>query len=235
MHRLPLQVRGRKIQFLEATASSFTKQRLIGLGVNLNILVLSVIVYTLALNVIFVDNLGEIFPDQPVLPSQVMHPTPINLNRLEPYLNGYFLDIISAHVSGFTIGFALHFSGVVNTQQGKNLPSALANPTVVDQKLAKELSALSGLAGHFTAAPFHPFRVSLLDLFPTKRFGEFRLIHMQFVLPARFFCQRWHSYRKYLRTLCHSYRCYSLNQTGGGGRRFRDLRSTDFNRLVFGV
>jgi hypothetical protein len=145
--------------------------------VNLNILVLSVIVYTLALSVIFVDNLGEIFPDQPVLPSQVMHPTPINLNRLEPYLNGYFLDIISAHVSGFTIGFALHFSGVVNTQQGKNLPSALANPTVVDRKLAKELSALSGLAGHFTAAPFHPFRVSLLDLFPTKRFAEFRLIH----------------------------------------------------------
>jgi hypothetical protein len=83
-----------KIQFLEATASSFTKERLV-LGVNLNILVLSVTVYTLALNVIFVANLGEIFPDQPVQPSQMLLPMPINLNRLEPYLNGYFADIIS--------------------------------------------------------------------------------------------------------------------------------------------
>ena len=98
-------------------------------------------VYTLALNVIFVANLGEIFPNQPILPSQVLLPTPINLNRHEPYLNGYFADIISTLVSGFTNGFALHFSGVVNTQEGKNLPSALANPTVVDQKLAKELLA----------------------------------------------------------------------------------------------
>ena len=135
------------MQFLESTASSFTKQRLV-LGVNLNILVLRVTVYTLALNEIFVANLGEIFPDQPVLPSQMLLPTPINLNRLEPYLNGYFSDIISTLVSGFTTGFALHFSGVVNTQEGKNLPSALANPTVVDQQLAKELSALR-LAGPF--------------------------------------------------------------------------------------
>ena len=62
------------------------------------------------------------------------------------------------------------------TQEGKNLPSALANPTVVDQKLAKELSALR-LAGPFTAAPFHPFRVSPLGLVPKKTIGEFRLIH----------------------------------------------------------
>ena len=128
--RLPFLVRGRKIQFLEATASSFTKKGLV-LGVNLNIPVLSVTVYTLAVNVIFVANSGEISPDQPViLPSQVLLPTPINLNRLEPYLNGYFANIISTLISGFTHGFALHFSGVVNTQEGKNLPSALANPTV---------------------------------------------------------------------------------------------------------
>jgi hypothetical protein len=144
--------------------------------VNLNILVLSVTVYTLALNVIFVANLGAIFPDQLVLPSQVLLPTSINLNRLEPYLNGYFADIISSLVSGFTNGFALHFSDVVNTQEGKNLPSTLANPTVVDQKLAKELSALR-LAGPFTAAPFHPFRVSPLGLVSKKTFCEFRLIH----------------------------------------------------------
>ena len=174
--RLPFLVRGRKIQFLEATASSFTKKRLV-LGVNLNIPVLSVTVYTLAVNVIFVANSGEISPDQPViLPSQVLLPTPINLNRLEPYLNGYFADIISTLISGFTHGFALHFSGVVNTQEGKNLPSALANPTVVDKKLAKELSALR-LAGPFTAAPFRPFRVSPLGLVPKKTIGEFRLIH----------------------------------------------------------
>ena len=137
-------------------------------------------------------NLGESFSDQPILPSQVLLPTPINLNRLEPYLNGYFADIISTLVSGFTNGLVLHFSGVVNTQEGKNLPSALANPTVVDQKRAKELSALR-LAGpftatpfychaillpcHFTAMPFHSFRVSLLGLVSKKTIGEFRLIH----------------------------------------------------------
>ena len=105
----------------------------------------------------------------------------INLNRLEPYLNSYFADIISTLISGFTNDFALHFSGIVNTQEGKNLPSALANPTVVDQKLAKELSALR-LAGPFTAAPFHPFRVSLLGLVPKKTIGEFRLIyHLSFL------------------------------------------------------
>jgi hypothetical protein len=96
--------------------------------------------------------------------------------NLEPYLNGYFADIISTLVSGFTNGFVLHFSGVVNTQEGKNLPSALANPTVVDQKRAKELSALR-LAGPFTATPFHSFRVSLLGLVSKKTIGEFRLIH----------------------------------------------------------
>ena len=113
MPRLPFRVRGRKIPFLEATASSFTKERLV-LGANLNIPVLSVTVLTLALNVISVANLCEIFPDQPViLPSQVLLPMPINLNRLEPYLNGYFADIISTLVSGFTNGFALHFSCVV--------------------------------------------------------------------------------------------------------------------------
>ena len=173
--RLPLLVRVRKIQFLEATASSFTKPSLVR-GVNLNILVLSATVYTLVSNVIFVANLSEIFPDQSVLPSQVLLPTPINLNRLEPYLNGYFPDIVSTLVSGFKNGFPLHFSGIVNTQKGKNLPSALANPTVVDQKLAKELAALR-LAGPFTTPPFHPFRVSPLGLVPKKIFGEFRLIH----------------------------------------------------------
>ena len=173
--RLPLLVRIRKIQFLEATASSFTKPSLVQ-GANLNILVLSATGYTLASNVIFVANLSEIFPDQTVLPSQVLLPTPINLNRLEPYLNGYFPDIVSTLVSGFKNGFPLHFSGIVNTQKGKNLPSALANPTVVDQKLAKELAALR-LAGPFTTPPFHPFRVSPLGLVPKKIFGEFRLIH----------------------------------------------------------
>jgi hypothetical protein len=124
----------------------------------------------------FYSRLSGIFPDQPVLPSQVLLPTPINLNQLEPYLNGYFADIISTLVSGFTNGFVLHFSGVVNTQEGKNLPSALANPTMVDQKLAKELSA-PRLAGPFTATPFHPFRVSLLGLVPKETIEEFRLIH----------------------------------------------------------
>ena len=52
----------------------------------------------------------------------------------------------------------------------------LANPTVVDQKLANEPST-PRLAGPFTVVPFHPFRVSLLGLVAKNTIGEFNFIH----------------------------------------------------------
>lgn len=71
---------------------------------------------------------------------------------------------------------ALYFNGNINPKQGINLPSALANATVVDQKLSKELTARR-IVGPFAAPPFHPFRVSPLGLVPKKTPREFRLIH----------------------------------------------------------
>ena len=79
-------------------------------------------------------------------------------------------------ISGFSYGFHLHFHGSVSCNESRNLPSALANSNVVDQKLSKELAACR-IAGPFPTAPFHPFRVSPLGLVPKKTPGEFRLIH----------------------------------------------------------
>ena len=79
-------------------------------------------------------------------------------------------------ISGFSYGFHLHFHGSVICNESRNLPSALANSNVVDQKLSKELAACR-IAGPFPTAPFHPFRVSPLGLVPKKTPGEFRLIH----------------------------------------------------------
>ena len=88
-------------------------------------------------------------------------PTPIQINHLNSFLQGYNPDDSKTLVSGFTHGFSLHFSGFINQTEGKNLTSALAHQNVVTQKLSKELVA-GRIAGPFHAMPFHPFRVSPL-------------------------------------------------------------------------
>ena len=108
--------------------------------------------------------------------STISLPTPIKINHLGYFLEGYMLQDTATLVSGFTAGFSLHFSGTTNLKEGKNLPSALNNQIAVDQKLSKELAA-GRLARPFIAAPFHPFRVSPLVLVPKKSPREFRLIH----------------------------------------------------------
>ena len=58
----------------------------------------------------------------------------------------------------------------------KNLVSAFLHPTVVDDKIRKELDS-HRLAGPFHFPPLHPFRISPLGVVPKKTPGEFRLIH----------------------------------------------------------
>ena len=89
--------------------------------------------------------------------------TPIQINRLEAFLPGYNLLFSQILIEGFINGFALHFKGTINPNEGINLPFALANSTVVDQKLAKELTA-PRILGPFSAPPFRPFQVSPLGL-----------------------------------------------------------------------
>jgi hypothetical protein len=84
-------------------------------------------------------------------------PTPLQINHLNSFLQGYNPDDSKTLVSGFTHGFSLHFNGsFINQNEGTNLTSALAHQNVVTQKLSKELVA-GRIAGPFHAMPFHPF------------------------------------------------------------------------------
>jgi hypothetical protein len=83
MPRLPFLVRGRKIQFLEATASSFTKERLV-LGVNLNILVFSILDgLHPGLKCNFRGQLRRDFPRSTHSAKSGRLPTPINLTPIK--------------------------------------------------------------------------------------------------------------------------------------------------------
>ena len=81
--------------------------------------------------------------------------TPIKLNQLRSFLAVYNPQFTKTLILGFSYGFHLHSPGSVNCNESRNLPSALANNKVVDQKLSKELAACR-IAGPFPTAPFHP-------------------------------------------------------------------------------
>ena len=103
-------------------------------------------------------------------------PMPIKFNRLLYLLSGYNHSTVMFLSNGLTRGFPLHFQGIRESSQAKNLSSAIQNPTVVDAKIAKELAA-GRLAGPFVFPPLSPFIVSPLGVVPKKSPGEFRLIH----------------------------------------------------------
>ena len=76
--------------------------------------------------------------------------------------------------NGFTRGFPLHFQGICESSQAKNLLSVTQNPSVVDAEIAKELAA-GRLAGPFVSSPISPFIVSLLGVVPKNHLGNFGL------------------------------------------------------------
>ena len=76
--------------------------------------------------------------------------------------------------NGLTRGFPLHFQGIRESSQAKNLSSVIQNPTVVDAEIAKELAA-GRLAGPFVSPPISPFIVSPLGVVPKNHLGNFGL------------------------------------------------------------
>ena len=102
-------------------------------------------------------------------------PTPIKFNRLLYLLSRYNSSTVMFLSNWFTRGFPLHFQGICESSQAKNLLSAIKNPTIVDAKTAKELAA-GPLTGPFLSPPISPFIVSPLGVVPKKSPGEFRLI-----------------------------------------------------------
>ena len=115
--------------------------------------------------------------DQPNLcPLPPSLPTPIQIDRFLPFLDGYAPSTVRYLRDGFTAGFHLDYTGQLISVHSNNLSSAMEKPEAVDAKLNKELSA-HRLAGPFSEPPFEKFLVSPLGVVPKKIPGEYRLIH----------------------------------------------------------
>ena len=103
-------------------------------------------------------------------------PTPVKVNSLLFFLQGYPIHLNESLQKGFTEGFQLHFQGPVTGHFSGNLVSAINNPEIVDNKLAKEIHA-GRIIGPFDQPPLDNLRVSPLGVIPKKQPGEFRMIH----------------------------------------------------------
>ena len=103
-------------------------------------------------------------------------PTPVKVNSLLFFLQGYPTHLNESLQKGFTEGFQLHFQGPVTGHFSDNLVSAINNPEIVDNKLAKEIHA-GRIIGPFDQPPLDNLRVSPLGVIPKKQPGEFRMIH----------------------------------------------------------
>lgn len=102
--------------------------------------------------------------------------TPIKIDKLQAYLEGYPPRSRKYLIEGFRFGFSIDYVGHRSNFVSKNLLSATTNPKAVDEKLAKEIQ-LGRIVGPFDGQPFPVFHVSPLGLIPKKVPGEFRLIH----------------------------------------------------------
>jgi hypothetical protein len=105
-------------------------------------------------------------------------PTPVDVDRLQSYLDGFPAEKSTILVQGFWQGFKIPSSITSDPPKGvyTNHKSARENPTVVDKKLDKELQA-GRIDGPFKCRPFKDLIISPLGLVPKKEPGQFRLIH----------------------------------------------------------
>ena len=102
--------------------------------------------------------------------------TPIKVDKLQFYLEGYPARSKQYLLDGFSFGFSIDHVGPRQNFSSKNLISAITNPTAVDAKLDKEID-LGRIVGPFDTRPFSVFHISPLGLIPKKLPGEFPLIH----------------------------------------------------------
>ena len=101
--------------------------------------------------------------------------TPLKVDKLQFYLEGYPARSKQYLLDGFSVGFSIDYVGPRQNFSSKNLISAITNPKVVDAKLDKEID-LGRIVGPFDTRPFSVFHISPLGLIPKKAPGEFRLI-----------------------------------------------------------
>lgn len=102
--------------------------------------------------------------------------TPIQVDKLASYLEGYDPSLAQFLINGFTFGFRIPYQGQRAFRVSKNLSSLKNNDGILQSKLINELRA-HRIAGPYTNPPFPNIQVSPLGLVPKKAVGEFRLIH----------------------------------------------------------
>ena len=117
------------------------------------------------------QNLSQVKGQSPAFPLSGALQTPVKVERLEYYLEGYNVEAYEELLSGFLHGFRLHFHGPQIGQVSTNLLSAAQHSEIVDSKLAKELFA-GRVLGPFKHSPFDNFRVSPLGVIPKNRLGN---------------------------------------------------------------
>lgn len=102
--------------------------------------------------------------------------TPIQVDKLASYLDGYDPSLAQFLISGFTFGFRIPYKGQRAFRVSRNLSSLNNNDGILQSKLSNELRA-HRIAGPYPNPPFPNIQVSPLGLVPKKAVGEFRLIH----------------------------------------------------------
>ena len=101
-------------------------------------------------------------------------PTPVKIDRLKAFLEGYNQQLVEYIVKGFKEGFSLCSRAKVNNIEPKNLKSAYLHPEVLDDKIKKEVD-LGRLLGPFDSRPFDDMCLSPIGL-QQKKSGDFRMI-----------------------------------------------------------
>eukprot|EP00079_Xenopus_tropicalis_P012677 XP_002939985.2 PREDICTED: uncharacterized protein LOC100487960 isoform X1 [Xenopus tropicalis] len=103
--------------------------------------------------------------------------TPVKVREMLPWLSEYPDKEKAALLrDGFQFGFKIPAKRGTGGGSLKNLRSVRENPTLVLEKLQKEVK-LGRMAGPFIEPPIPDLRVSPLGLVPKKEPGKYRMIH----------------------------------------------------------
>ena len=108
-------------------------------------------------------------------------PTPIVITKLEDALAGHpDTRFVSQLCDNLRYGARIGFEGERTPRFSKNLPTAVAHPSIVTSNLENEIS-LGRVAGPSDATPFSNFQVSPIGLAPKMNSDKFRMIfHLSF-------------------------------------------------------
>lgn len=102
--------------------------------------------------------------------------TPVKVNVLGQFLEGYDDHLKTFLYEGFKQGFKIQYQGPRQQRFCKNLLSVQQHENIVAEKLQKEVS-LGRIAGPFNFLPFSNLHCSPIGIVPKKEINEFRLIH----------------------------------------------------------